>query len=426
MDGCVRRSFMKCGALALCGLAAGTAGVPRFLVRAAQAGPADRRRKVLVAVFQRGAVDGLSMVAPHGDPAYYAARGSIGIAPPSAGKAETAIDLDGFFALHPALAPLEPLWNAHQLALVHACGSPHSTRSHFDAQDYMETGTPGVKTTPDGWLSRGLVARAEQSPSPFRALALGPQLPRALRGDVGALVMPAVRDFEVRSDTSSMPSGVNARRGFEALYAGGVRDLIHGTGRETFEAVKMLKAADPQRFEPANGARYPRSDFGDKLRQIAQLIKADVGVEVAFADIGGWDTHAGQGNERGLLAYRLADFAHSLAAFARDLGEGMDDVVVLSMSEFGRTVRENGNRGTDHGHGTAMLVMGGPVRGGRVYGRWPGLAPEQLFEGRDLAVTTDFRQLFAEVAWKHLGVPREARIFPGFAVSVEKLPGVLA
>jgi uncharacterized protein (DUF1501 family) len=426
MDGCVRRSFVKGGALALCGLAVGTAGIPRFLVRAAHAGPAGRRRKVLLAVFQRGAVDGLSMVVPHGDSVYYTARGSIAIGAPAAGKPETALDLDGFFALHPALEPLKPLWDARRLAVVHACGSPHSTRSHFDAQDYMETGTPGVKTTRDGWLSRGLVARANPSPSPFRAVALGTQLPRTLRGDVGALAMPNVRDFDVRSDMSPMAGGVNARLGFEALYEQGVQDLIHGVGRATFEAVKMLKAADPQRFEPADGVHYPRTDFGEKLRHVVQLIKADVGLEVAFVDIGGWDTHAGQGNERGQLAFRLADFARGLAAFARDLGDRMEDVVVLSMSEFGRTVRENGNRGTDHGRATAMLVMGGPVRGGRVYGRWPGLAPEQLFEGRDLEVTTDFRQLFAEVAWKHLGVPREAKIFPGFIPSVETLPGVLA
>jgi uncharacterized protein (DUF1501 family) len=414
MDGCVRRSFLKGGALAMLGLAGEVAGIPSFLVRAAHAGPAGGHGKVLVAVFQRGAVDGLSMVVPHGDPAYYAARTSIAIGAPVSGKSETAIDLDGFFAFHPALEPLTPLWDARRLALVHACGSPLSTRSHFDAQDYMETGTPGVKTTPDGWISRGLGARARTSPSPFRAVAIGPQLPRALRGEVGALAMPSVGGFDVRSDVSAMPGGLNARRGFEALYEGGVTDLIHGTGRETFEAVKMLKAADPRRFEPANGARYPRTDFGDKLRQVAQLIKAGVGLEVAFVDVGGWDTHAAQGNERGQLANRLADFAHGLAAFARDMGDGMADVLVLSMSEFGRTVRENGNRGTDHGHATAMLALGGHVRGGRVYGRWPGLAPEQLFEGRDLAVTTDFRQLFAEVALEHLGVPRQATIFPGF------------
>ena len=413
MSGCVRRSFVKGGALALCGLAT---GIPRFLVRSAYAGPTPRRPKVLVAVFQRGAVDGLSMIAPHGEAAYYAARPSIAIRPPAAGTPETALDLDGFFALHPALEPLKPLWDARQLAIVHACGSPHPTRSHFDAQDYMETGTPGVKTTRDGWLARGLVARAATAASPFRAAALGPQLPRALRGEAGALAMPTLRDFDMH---------VDARRTFEALYSSGGRDVIHGTGRETFAAVRMLKAADPERFEPAHGARYPRTDFGEKLRQVAQLIKADVGLEVACVDIEGWDTHAGQGNARGQLANRLADFARGLRALTLDLGDRMEDVVILSMSEFGRTVRENGNLGTDHGRATAMLVLGGPVRGGRVYGRWPGLAPEQLFEGRDLEVTTDFRQLFTEVAWHHLGVPNQANVFPSFAPSPETLPGVL-
>ena len=420
----VRRSFVKGSALALCGLATET-GIPRFLVRSAYAGPTRRRPKVLIAVFQRGAVDGLSMIVPHGDAAYYAARPSIAIRAPAAGAPETALDLDGFFAFHPALAPLKPLWDARQLAIVHACGSPHPTRSHFDAQDYMETGTPGVKTTLDGWLARGLVARAATAGSPFRAVALGPQLPRALRGEAGALAMPTLRDFDLAVDGSGTASGMDARRAFEALYASGGRDVIHGTGRETFAAVKMLKAADPERFKPAHGARYPRTDFGEKLRQVAQLIKADVGLEVAFVDIEGWDTHAGQGNERGQLANRLADFARGLRALALDLGDRMEDVVVLSMSEFGRTVRENGNLGTDHGRATAMLVLGGPVRGGRVYGRWPGLAPEQLFEGRDLEVTTDFRQLFTELAWYHLGVPNHANVVPGFAPSSETLPGVL-
>jgi uncharacterized protein (DUF1501 family) len=403
----LRRSFLKGGALALIGVTAEVTGIPRFLVRAAHAGPAAGRPKTLVAVFQRGAVDGLSMVVPHGDPAYAPARPTIAITAP--------VDLDGLFGLHPALEPLESLWKARRLAVVHACGSAHSTRSHFDAQDYMETGTPGVKATRDGWIARGLAARAASPASPFRAVALGPQLPRSLRGDIGALAMPGLGDFELGADGG----------GFEALYAQGTLDLIHGAGRQTFEAVKMLKAAAPTRFAPANGARYPRTEFGDKLQQIAQLVKADVGLEVAFVDVGGWDTHAGQGNERGQLAFRLGDFANGLAAFTRDLDGRMDEVVVLTMSEFGRTVRENGNRGTDHGHGTAMLVLGGAVRGGRVYGRWPGLAPEQLFEGRDLAVTTDFRALFSELALGQLGVPREATIFPGFALSSEPKPGVL-
>ncbi|HEY7868573.1 MAG TPA: DUF1501 domain-containing protein, partial [Methylomirabilota bacterium] len=403
MDRCTRRSFMKSGALALFALG----GPPRFLVRAALADTRTERPKILIAVFQRGAVDGLSMVVPHGDPDYYAARGNIAIARPAPGGAETTRDLDGFFGLHPALGPLRPLWDDRRLAIVHACGSPDTTRSHFDAQDYMESGTPGVKSTPDGWLARGLAALPPRAPaSPFRAVSLGAALPRILRGDVGAVAMSSVADFDVKEGAALMSGTPGAaRKGFESLYEQGVRDLLYGTGRETFEAVKMLKAAAPQRLAPANGATYPRGRFGESLRQIAQLIKADVGLEVAFADVGGWDTHAGQGNERGQLAQRLREFAEGLAALDRDLGPRMSDVVVLTMSEFGRTVRENGNRGTDHGHGTAMLALGGGVRGGRVYGRWPGLSRERLFEGRDLAVTTDFRSLFTEIAVRHLGAP---------------------
>jgi uncharacterized protein (DUF1501 family) len=420
MTDCTRRSFVKGGALALVGLGA----VPRFLVRTALAQERAGRPKVLIAIFQRGAVDGLSMIVPHGDPDYYGARGSIAIARPARGAADTTVDLDGFFGLHPSLAPLKPLWDDRRLAVVHACGSPDTTRSHFDAQDYMESGTPGVKSTPDGWLARGLAAMPAPEPaSPFRAVSLGAALPRILRGDVGAVAMSSVADFDVKDGgVAAMAGRPGARQGFESLYEKGVRDLLYGTGRETFEAVKMLKAAAPQRLSPANGAVYPRGRFGDSLRQIAQLVRADVGLEVAFADVGGWDTHAGQGNERGQLAARLREFGEGLAALDRDLGGRMSDVVVLTMSEFGRTVRENGNRGTDHGHATAMLALGGGVKGGRVYGRWPGLRREQLFEGRDLAVTTDFRGLFTEVAVRHLGAPA-GPLFPGFQAAA--LPGLL-
>ncbi|HEY7653784.1 MAG TPA: DUF1501 domain-containing protein [Methylomirabilota bacterium] len=421
MPDCTRRAFMKSGALALFALG----GAPRFLIRAALAQERGGRPKILVAVFQRGAVDGLSMIVPHGDPDYYAARGSIAIARPAPGRAGTTVDLDGFFGLHPALGPLKPIWDDRRLAIVHACGSPDTTRSHFDAQDYMESGTPGVKSTADGWLARGLAAMPTREPaSPFRAVSLGAALPRILRGDVGAIAMNSVADFDVKEGAAVMASGAGTRRGFESLYEQGVRDLLYGTGRETFEAVKMLKAAAPQRLTPANGAIYPRGRFGESLRQIAQLIRADVGLEVAFADVGGWDTHAGQGNERGQLALRLKEFAEGLAALDRDLGPRMSDVVVLTMSEFGRTVRENGNRGTDHGHATAMLALGGAVNGGRVHGRWPGLRREQLFEGRDLAVTTDFRSLFTEVAVRHLAAPAEP-LFPGFTARSSAFPGVI-
>jgi len=408
-----RRVMLKAGACALLA----TAVPPRFLARAA--GAAGARRKVLVAVFQRGAVDGLSMVVPHGDEAYSAARTAIALRAPRRGDSATAVDLDGFFALHPALAPLAPLWHSRALAVVHACGSPDTTRSHFDAQDYMESGTPGVKSTPDGWLAR-TAGRLPAPASPFRAVALGPTLPRSLRGDAGALAMHSLERFDVRAASEAAV----ARKGFESLYEQGVRDLLHGTGRETFEAVRMLKSARAARIPPENGADYGRSTFARSMRQIAQLIRADVGLEVAFADMGGWDTHVAQGAEEGQLANRLRDFGQGLGAFVQDLGDRMSDVVVLTMSEFGRTVAENGNRGTDHGHATAMMVLGGGIRGGKVYGRWPGLARERLFEGRDLAVTTDFRALFTEVAVRHLAIAPPVDLFPGWHGTPG--PGVMA
>jgi uncharacterized protein (DUF1501 family) len=410
-----RRTLVKAGACALVALG----GPPRFLARVAAAAPG--RRKILVAVFQRGAVDGLSMVPPHGDPRYAAARASIALSPPRTSDSGRAVDLDGFFALHPALAPLAPFWADRRLAVVHACGSPDASRSHFDAQDYMESGTPGVKNTADGWLARAAEA-LPATRSPFRAVALGPTLPRSLRGDAGALSMPSLERFDVRTAADPAAAG----RGFESLYAQGVHDLLHGTGRETFEALKMLRSANASRIPPAHGATYPRGRFGESMRQIAQLIRADVGVEIAFADMEGWDTHVAQGNEQGQLALRLRDFGASLAGFARDLGDRLEDVLVLTMSEFGRTVAENGNRGTDHGRATAMLVLGGTVRGGRVYGRWPGLEQEQLLDGRDLAVTTDFRALFSEVALRHLALPPSTPLFPGWRPSTPAPLGLFA
>jgi uncharacterized protein (DUF1501 family) len=406
-----RRALLSGGACALAAMAA----PPRFLIRVAQA--AEAPGKVLVAVFQRGAVDGLSMVVPHGEASYYAARPSIALPRPRRGDATTSLELDGLFALHPSLAPLLPLWEAGTLALVPACGSPETTRSHFDAQDYMESGTPGVKSTPDGWLGRAASLLPDHRPSPFRSVALGAQLPRILRGDAGALALRSLDRFQVRG--TAQPA--MAQKGFESLYQASVSDLLHGTGRETFEAVKMLKRAGATQLTPANGADYPRGRLGESLRQIAQLIRADVGLRIAFADVDGWDTHVAQGAEQGQLANRLRDFGAALAAFARDLGDRMSDVVVVTMSEFGRTVAENGNRGTDHGHATAMLVFGGGVRGRRLYGRWPGLAQEQRYEGRDLAVTTDFRALFQEVVSRHLGVPGTTALFPGWTPTAAPL-----
>jgi uncharacterized protein (DUF1501 family) len=399
-----RRVFMKNGGLAL--LSLGFA--PAFVARTAEAAGAVRR-KVLITIFQRGAVDGLNMVVPFGEKEYYASRPSIAVPKPNA--ADGALDLDGFFGLHPRLAPLEPLWRSRQLAIVHASGSPDGTRSHFDAQDYMESGTPGVKSTQDGWLNRYLHAREHQDATPFRAVALGAQLPRSLQGTAPAIALNQIGQFGIRGGRATDV----IQTSFESEYAAAADSVLQRAGGRAFDAVRMLKSADPSKYQPENGAVYPRSGYGEALRQIAQLVKADVGLEVAFAEAGGWDTHVNQGASSGQLALRLADFAQGIAALVRDLGDRMEDVVILTMSEFGRAVAENGNRGTDHGHGNAMFIIGGQgVRGGKVYGRWPGLAREQRYEGRDLAVTTDFRSVFAEVVGGHLGVADTSTIFPGF------------
>ena len=327
------------------------------------------------------------------------------------GGADGAVDLDGFFGLHPRLSPLKGLWDSHQLAIVHASGSPDGTRSHFDAQDYMESGTPGVKSTQDGWLNRYLHAREHAAATPFRAVALASQLPRSLQGTEPALAINQIGQFGIRAGQATDM----VQSSFESEYAAAADSVLNRTGGQAFDAVKMLKAADPSKYQPENGAEYPRSAYGEALRQIAQLVKADVGLEVAFTEAGGWDTHVNQGASAGQLAQRLSDFGQGIAALARDLGDRMADVVILTMSEFGRAVAENGNRGTDHGHGNAMFIVGGQnVRGGKVYGRWPGLAREQRYDGRDLAVTTDFRSVFAEVVRGHLGVTDTAGIFPGF------------
>lgn len=413
-----RRVFVRNGALALV-----TMGLsPSFLRRSAfgMELPKAAKGKVLVCLFQRGAADALNVVVPHGDPAYYALRPTIGIARPARAAGDAgALDLDGFFGLHPALRPLQPLWERGMLAPIHAVGSPSATRSHFDAQDYMESGTPDRKGTSDGWLNRYLAvcdtceARGAATPAgatatPFRAVAMTPQTPRILQGPSPAVAMSSIDAFTVRS-TGGMVERL------EALYRTGSADLVHAAGAETFDAVRMLRAADPQRYAAANGAEYPRSEFGQRLRQIAQLIKANVGMEIAFADVGGWDTHVNQGGATGQLANRLGDFSRSIAALVTDLGDKMEDVVIVTMSEFGRMARQNGNGGTDHGHAGSMFVIGGNVSAQRVFGRWPGLAREQLFEQRDLALTTDFRSVFGELLGGHLGARGADLVFPGYA-----------
>lgn len=443
-----RRMFLKSGALALVSVGAAPAMGPVFLRKTVFADePARARkgsggRKTLICIFQRGAVDGLSMVVPHGDPEYYRLRtvGANGIALPRTG-ANGVIDLDGTFGLHPALAMLQPIFKSGHLAPIHACGSPSTTRSHFDAQDYMESGSPD-RALPDGWLARAMRAcpqDAARLQSVFRGVSLTAQVPRSLQGHGDALAIPDLRTFGVNDAAAlaAMPgrgragngrggkgkmagnSGANtagsgsAASGFEAIYDSAVGDVLHGTGKESFEAIKMLQSITAHGYVPAAGARYPRGRFGDALQQIAQLIKSDVGVEVAFAESGGWDTHVNQGGAQGQLARRLEEFGQGLAALYRDLGDRMSDVVILTMSEFGRTARQNGSGGTDHGHATCFLALGGGIKGGKVLGKWPGLAPEQLNEGRDLAVTTDFRDVFGEIAQRHLGVLDLGAVFPG-------------
>ena len=399
-----RRVFLRNGALAV----VGTAALPSFLSRAAYGAVnvSGATNKRLVVIFQRGAADGLNIVVPHGEPAYYAMRPSINI-PRSA-----VLDLDGFFGLHPAMSSFQPLWKQRHLAIVHAAGSPDPTRSHFDAQDFMESGTPGIKATDDGWLNRALHSLP---PSPeksaFRAIALGPSLPRILSGSEAAVAVNNISEFGVGGGN---PKAAPMANTFEAMYEHSVDSVLHGPAQETFEAVKMLKAADPAKYTPAPGADYPRGRFADSLKQLAQLIKANLGVQVAFADIGGWDHHVNEGSTQGQIANVLRDFSQSLSAFWIDLGDLADETVVVTMSEFGRTARENGNRGTDHGHANVMFVIGGPVKGGRVYGRWPGLDQSQLYEGRDLAVTTDFRRALGEAVYTHLGNHSLGTVFPGF------------
>ncbi|HTR23376.1 MAG TPA: DUF1501 domain-containing protein [Terriglobales bacterium] len=406
-----RRIFLRNGALA----AVGTAALPGFLPRAAF-GAADpgTRTKRLVVIFQRGAADGLNIVVPHGETAYYSMRPTIHI------PKKSVIDLDGFFGLHPAMASFELLWKQKHLAIVHASGSPDPTRSHFDAQDFMESGTPGIKATDAGWLNRclhelpaksGMEGVSAPDPSAFRAIALGPSLPRILSGKEPAVAINNLNDFSIGGKNPKVAPIANT---FEAMYENSVDAVMHGTGQETFDAVKMLRTADPSKYTPAAGANYPKGRFGDSLRQLAQLIKANLGVQVAFADIGGWDHHVNEGSTQGQIANVLGDFSQSIAAFWTDLGDLGEDTVLLTMSEFGRTARENGNRGTDHGHANVMFVLGGPVRGGKVYGRWPGLDQSQLYEGRDLAVTTDFRLVLSEAVSRYLGNQDLKNVFPGF------------
>ena len=408
-----RRVFCTESGLAAIGLSM----VPGFLQRTVMAADASKRQKTLVVVFQRGGADGLNMVVPFGDAAYYRHRPEIAIPPPGE-DSDAALDLDGFFGLNPALKPLAPLYKEGRLAIVNAVGSPDTgNRSHFQAQNFFESAAPGDKTVSTGWLNRYLQGAPDPDASPLRATAIGEALPKALRGPAPALTLGALDQFE----------GAGGGTLFQPLYQQESNALLTGAAHEMFEAVKLLKTANPAQYEPAKGVNYgpsnARGSFGQALKQVAQLIKANVGLQIAFVDVaGGWDTHQGEGER---LPPLLQGFGRALAAFHKDLGDRMEDVVVLTMSEFGRTARENGNGGTDHGHANVMFAMGGPVKGAKIYGIWPGLEKEQLNENRDLALTTDYRDVFAEVLVRHLECRQPDVVFPRYTVDAKRFTGVI-
>lgn len=424
-----RRIFLKQGALAFVCFGAGPFWGPRFLRQsafAAELGSSTNGNKILISIFQRGAVDGLSMVVPYGDPAYYQNRTDISIAAPAQAPGDnTALDLDGYFGLNPALAPLLPLYKQGHLAAIQACGSPNASRSHFNSQDLMESGVDEDKSVVDGWLNRLLGCCPEDAAkkSAFRAVAMTSVIPRSLQGEQDSLAIRDLDTFGLAGDTSvTLPGPTGTANGFESMYGAAVDTVLHGTARESFDALDLLKQVRTTDYQPAKGAVYPQTAFGRNLKQIAQLIKANVGLQVAFAEVDGWDTHANQGNGKGQLAGRLTGFAQALAALHQDLGDRMADVVLVTMSEFGRAVKQNGNRGTDHGHGTCFFTMGGPIKGGKVYGDWPTLAPDKLFQNRDLAITTDFRDVFGEICARHLNVPMTdmPTLFPHYAVDAQR------
>lgn len=369
----------------------------------------------LITVFLRGAMDGLSLCVPHSDPNYYRYRPNIAVARP--GQSGGALDLDGRFGLHPRLAPLLPAFQAKELALVTSSGSPHPTRSHFEAQDYMETGAVGpARVRRGGWLGRALSSIPPSELGLLPALALSEKAPLGLRGFGPAVSTRTLADFRVAASAPLLEA-------FDDLYAEG-SDPATRSGRRALDVSQRLIPLVERHGSPENGARYPKN--GRAFREIAALIKASVGLRAAWIDLGGWDTHRNQGNgEQGELARNFDLLGSSLSALRADLGSRFADVTVVVMSEFGRTVRQNGSGGTDHGHGSALLVLGGRVNGGKIYGTFAGLSPDHLHERRDLPVTTDYRDVLAELCERQLGLTDMNRIFPGYAVRPERRLGLL-
>jgi len=409
-----RRGFLRSGALAVFGV--GIGGVPGFVARAAAGFKREqlyKKNKILICIFQRGAMDGLMAVPAFTDPYLQAARPTLFMSAAKSAATNPVIDLDGRFGLHPGMKAFEPLFREKKLAIVHGIGSPNNSRSHFDAQDYMESGTPFDKGTNTGWLNRASGLMGHEA-TPFRAVSLTNSMPRSFYGDHAAIAVSNLRDFAIQMRGNKMASNITARS-FEDLYDQASSDLLKSTGKETFSAVKMLDKLDTQGYTPSNGAVYPISPLGNALKQIAQLIKIDVGLEIGFAESGGWDTHFGQGTDQGQFARNAMDISNSIAAFWKDLGATLqDDVTIMTMTEFGRTVKQNGSGGTDHGRGSCNFILGNNVQGGMVHGLVKPLSIENLEDARDLPVTTDFRAVFSEVADQQLSLHNNEILFPGW------------
>lgn len=405
-----RRAFMKSGAMALFATSI-AGGIPSFIARAAESTKAIlpyKKNKVMVCIFQRGAMDGLMAVSPFTDANLQKLRPTLFMSPTQAAGKQ--FDLDGAFGLHPSFASLHPFFADNRMAIVHGVGSPNTTRSHFDAQDYMESGTPFSKGTPSGWLNRA-VGLLGHDATPFRAVSITGSLPRSLYGDNEAVAINNLQDFAIQMRGN--PMGTNIASGsFEELYDQTSNKLLNRAGKESFDALKMLNVNDIKNYKPTPGVVYPASALGNSLKQIAVLIKMNIGLEVAFAESGGWDTHFNQGAANGAFARNARDFSDSIAAFWNDMNGYQDEVTVMTMTEFGRTVAQNGTGGTDHGRASCLFVLGNDVQGGKVYHNMQSLRKENLEDGRDLPVSTDFRAVFSAVANGHLKINNNGVLFP--------------
>ena len=411
-----RRGFLKAGGLTLFGVGL-MGGIPAFIAEAAAQDKIIapyQKRKTLVCIFQRGAMDGLMAVTPFTDEYLKAARPNLFISAAKSNNDRPLIDLDGKFGLHPSMKAFEQVFRDKRLGIVHGIGSPNNTRSHFDAQDYMESGTPFNKSTASGWLNRAVGLLGHEALTPFTAVSLTSAMPRSFYGDNPAIAISNLKDFALQMRGN--PTSVNmTAKSFEDLYEQTAPGLLKDAGKESFDALKLLQKADVKNYKPAAGAVYPNSVLGNSLKQIASLIKMNVGLEIAFAESTGWDTHVNQGTGNGVFARNVTDLSNSMMAFWTDIGSTyQDDVTVMTMTEFGRTVHQNGTGGTDHGRASCNFILGNNVRGGLVHGSMQPLAAENLEDGRDLAVTTDFRNVFSEVADKHLKINNDKVLFPDF------------